>query len=112
MPLDATRPDPQPEPFAEPFAEREARERLGHERATRLAQLKAFDDAGHAPGDALVAERKASIGQVLEDIDKALARLDQGEYGVCQGCSRAIPPERLEILPYARCCVGCQRHAA
>ncbi|MFC9672704.1 TraR/DksA family transcriptional regulator [Streptomyces sp. NPDC056949] len=108
MSLDTAHPDPQPGRLAA----REVRRRLQHERASRLAQLTAFADAGHDPGDALVVAQKASIDRVLKDITAAVERLDQGGYGVCQVCGRPIPLERLEILPYARCCVGCQRRTA
>jgi DnaK suppressor protein len=40
--------------------------------------------------------------------ERALARLDEGAYGICEGCGRQIPPERLEIFPSATSCVGCQ----
>ena len=44
----------------------------------------------------------------LEQIDKALERLDRGTYGLCKECRETIPPERLKILPYALLCVRCQ----
>lgn len=48
----------------------------------------------------------------LEQIDAALTRLDDGTYGSCAACGAAIPVERLEIVPTAEYCVGCQeRHA-
>lgn len=43
----------------------------------------------------------------LHDIDHALARLDTGQYGVCERCRRAIAPERLELLPFAATCATC-----
>lgn len=49
----------------------------------------------------------------LEQIEAALARLDDGTYGICLDCGEPIPPERLEILPYATTCVRCQaKHKA
>ena len=47
--------------------------------------------------------------QVLHAIDEALQRLDAGTYGICQRCSTAIAPERLEAIPYARLCIDCKR---
>ncbi|MFF5483629.1 TraR/DksA C4-type zinc finger protein [Streptomyces sp. NPDC012935] len=44
--------------------------------------------------------------QALKEIDAVFARLQQGTYGICQGCGRSIPVERLEILPYARCTIA------
>ncbi|HEX6968110.1 MAG TPA: TraR/DksA C4-type zinc finger protein [Micromonosporaceae bacterium] len=40
--------------------------------------------------------------------ERALARLDEGEYGICEGCGTQIPMERLEIFPSATSCVRCQ----
>ena len=44
----------------------------------------------------------------LEVVDAALARLDDGSYGTCIRCGRAIAPERLEALPWAAHCIECQ----
>ncbi|QGV81952.1 TraR/DksA family transcriptional regulator [Streptomyces ficellus] len=97
----------------ERFSVHEARQRLEHERHARLTQLQAVGEAsGGAPEahDLQIVQRGA-IEHALKDIDAALARLQQGTYGTCQGCDRPIPVERLEILPYARCCVPCQQRA-
>ena len=45
----------------------------------------------------------------LAELDAALARLDDGTYGTCVRCSRAIAPERLDALPWAAHCIDCQR---
>lgn len=45
----------------------------------------------------------------VEAIDVALARFDQGEYGVCEHCGHEIPFERLEALPYTTVCAECSR---
>jgi RNA polymerase-binding transcription factor DksA len=47
--------------------------------------------------------------QLIEAINLALARLDQGVYGRCQACQQAIPRVRLQALPYARHCMACAR---
>jgi RNA polymerase-binding protein DksA len=46
---------------------------------------------------------------VLADIDEALARIDQGTFGMCTTCGKPIAPERLEARPWATLCIGCQR---
>jgi RNA polymerase-binding protein DksA len=46
---------------------------------------------------------------VLAAIDAALARIENGTYGICQRCGKAIAPERLEALPYAELCIDCKR---
>jgi DnaK suppressor protein len=44
----------------------------------------------------------------LRDIDAALARHAEGEYGQCVGCGGDIPLRRLRSLPSARYCRACQ----
>src|SRR5690606_409462 len=44
----------------------------------------------------------------IERINKALARLDHGTYGICLDCGQAISAERLQALPYAELCINCQ----
>ncbi|MDR4509550.1 MAG: TraR/DksA family transcriptional regulator [Candidatus Brocadiaceae bacterium] len=43
----------------------------------------------------------------LEKINSALARLEQGEYGICAECKSIIPVERLKAIPYVEHCVSC-----
>jgi DnaK suppressor protein len=54
-----------------------------------------------------------SVGQSLEAgllrIDRALAKLDEGTYGICEGCGRPIPEKRLEAMPESVTCVECAR---
>ena len=44
----------------------------------------------------------------LSEINEAITRIEEGGFGVCQGCSCAIPKARLEAIPYTRFCVQCQ----
>ncbi|GAA4326362.1 TraR/DksA C4-type zinc finger protein [Streptomyces venetus] len=90
----------------------EARQRLEHERTTRLTQLKAIDEAGPDEAEQLMPAQRDTIERVLKEIDAAFARVQDRSYGVCQGCSTRIPVERLEILPYTRFCVPCRRNTA
>jgi DnaK suppressor protein len=46
---------------------------------------------------------------VLEAIDRALARIEDGTYGTCQRRGEQIAPERLEALPWAELCIDCKR---
>jgi DnaK suppressor protein len=47
----------------------------------------------------------------LKLIDAALSRMDSKNYGVCQDCGEAISPRRLEAIPWADRCIGCQERA-
>ncbi len=44
----------------------------------------------------------------LQLIDSALARIENGRYGICMKCGKKIPKERLEAIPYALLCVECK----
>lgn len=44
----------------------------------------------------------------LKLIDSAIARIEQGKYGLCMKCGKKIPKERLEAIPYALLCVDCK----
>src|SRR2546429_9651161 len=44
----------------------------------------------------------------LQAIDDALARIDDGSYGVCESCESDIAEARLEALPFTRLCISCQ----
>ena len=43
----------------------------------------------------------------LEEVDRALVKLDEGSYGTCDRCGGPIPPGRLEAHPWAVRCVTC-----
>ncbi len=45
---------------------------------------------------------------MLEQVERALHKLDDGSYGRCDGCGGPIDPERLEALPHATLCLACQ----
>ncbi len=47
--------------------------------------------------------------EVLYQIDDALKRIDEGTFGICGECSRAIPLSRLKAVPYAPLCIRCQQ---
>ena len=46
---------------------------------------------------------------ILSAIDEALARMDEGTYGICQRCGRPIGEERLEAIPWATLCIDDKR---
>ncbi len=62
--------------------------------------------------DVMEQERLSTISADLQDmlrqIDRALERLDDGSYGICQRCGQPINPERLEAFPYVAYCIDCQ----
>jgi len=70
-------------------------------------------DVVDAALDACYDELNSQLAQVgsreIERIECALDALQNGTYGICEGCNQAIPKKRLEFLPYATHCVDCQR---
>jgi len=49
--------------------------------------------------------------QTLAQIDRALAKLDDGTYGTCDRCGKPIGEERLRARPWATLCIDDQRLA-
>jgi DnaK suppressor protein len=48
-----------------------------------------------------------SISSSIASIDRALEKVADGTYGVCDGCGREIAPARLEALPATARCFDC-----
>ena len=46
-------------------------------------------------------------GSALEQIEAALERIEDGDYGSCQECGSTIPKTRLNAIPYTPFCVKC-----
>ena len=46
---------------------------------------------------------------LLSKVEWALAKMDEGTYGICESCGKSIPLARLDVLPYATLCVDCAR---
>ena len=46
---------------------------------------------------------------VLQAIEAALGRIEDGTFGICGTCGQPISEERLEAIPYATQCIDCRR---
>ena len=44
---------------------------------------------------------------ILRDVDRALEKIQNGTYGICDRCGKLIPEARLEARPWSVLCVGC-----
>lgn len=55
--------------------------------------------------DLLLGDRER---EKLRNIDEALLKIEDGEYGICEECEEEIPVGRLKIVPFARYCVKCK----
>jgi DnaK suppressor protein len=72
-------------------------------------------DVVDAALDAAQDEISSQLAEVesreLVNIERALVRIKNGNYGECEGCGERIPLARLNALPYATSCIECQRAA-
>ena len=72
-----------------------------------------FDEEG-GEGNTSNVEREvdlvlsAQARAAVDEIDRALAKIDAGTYGICEKCGKPIPHARLKALPYAALCVQCK----
>jgi DnaK suppressor protein len=46
------------------------------------------------------------LDAMLRDVDRALQKIDDGTYGICDRCGRLIPEERLDARPWSVLCVA------
>lgn len=75
-------------------------------------------DFGFADSAQSTAERGKVLALIdrlrdqLRDVERALAKIDRGDYGTCDRCGQPIGPERLEALPYSVLCVSCKQKSA
>ena len=82
-----------------------------------LKELKAQNsgDVIDAALDSVQDEISSQLAEVesreLVRIEVALERMRNGQYGLCEACGINIPMARLNALPYATCCIKCQREA-
>ena len=93
------------------------RRELLAQRAFRVQQLKALD--ARVPEeleDVALSEvhhaLRLAARLVLDDIDRALVRIDRGSYGRCERCLDAIPLERLRAVPMTPWCGHCREQVS
>ncbi|OFW55004.1 MAG: hypothetical protein A2V75_09355 [Actinobacteria bacterium RBG_16_70_17] len=85
---------------------------LGADETGELRADVEFGD-GFADAAAATAERTEVLGLVdslkrnLDNVDRALARINEGQYGVCLDCGRDIGADRLASRPESVYCVEC-----
>jgi DnaK suppressor protein len=81
-----------------------------------LRNLKSSDATGDSADVAFESGSEEMASQLAEldarelnQIERALLRLKQGTYGLCEACGCKIPVGRLNALPYTTLCIACQR---
>ena len=69
------------------------------------------DKASQSIEKELLFELSDNERMTLDHIEAALRKIDKGTYGICESCRKPIPRPRLDALPFARYCIGCQSSA-
>lgn len=93
---------------------KEAKERIGRhfEKEKRVLVETALDDGDWSlvslaeDVEIAILERHKAM---LNKIDEALEKLEEGTYGICEGCGQEISEKRLKAIPFAIYCIDCQQ---
>jgi DnaK suppressor protein len=91
-------------------------DRAASDMAERLGDSvhDAGDDSADAGTKAFEREHELALNQNAQDLldqaERALARIDAGTYGVCESCGKPIGKARLLAFPRAILCVACKQH--
>ena len=65
------------------------------------------DDAAHSYGRKLQGDLEEHEWVKLKQVEAALKKVEDGEYGICEQCKQEILETRLEIMPYTEFCIHC-----
>jgi DnaK suppressor protein len=84
---------------------------LGSQKLTSAGTGDVGDAAFEHQGEELSTQLAELEARELNQIERALLRLKQGTYGMCEACGCKIPVARLNVLPYSTLCIKCQRES-
>jgi RNA polymerase-binding protein DksA len=95
----------------------EALDYIHEENRSQLEDEREEIQSDNHPGDMatstfdreLDATLEGNEERLLQAIDAALRRIEDGIYGTCQNCGQPIGEERLEALPWTTRCIDCKR---
>lgn len=89
---------------------------LGYEDSVRenLGELSSYDNHPADLGSETFELSKQfalsrHLARQLDELYKALEKMNKGEYGICEFCGQEIGFERLDIVPDARLCIKCEK---
>lgn len=106
--------------MAEPSVENTVRDELIEEQARLEGQIASLEqgsgsspefDDNFADSGQVAAEQgenmslAAQLRAELDEVERALAKLDEGVYGLCETCGQPVGTDRLEAMPAARFCI-------
>lgn len=78
----------------------------------RLAD-SAGDDQGDSGSKTIEHEQEITVANTIAEkiyqVERALDRLDDGDWGICERCGKPIPAARLAVFPSATLCVACKQ---
>jgi DnaK suppressor protein len=66
------------------------------------------DDGTDAFEQAVGVALQRKVETSLEEVGRALDKLNDGTYGLCEACGARVDRARLEALPHAKYCLTCQ----
>lgn len=95
-------------------AQRMRRAALADAETGGIGELSLYDQHPADLGSELAARQtdlglEQNIDRMLRQVNRALKRIEEGTYGVCERCGGPIEKERLEAAPYVTTCVACQQ---
>lgn len=84
------------------------------ERVTAIASDKQHPASADSEEQAVELENEEVLSaldeearETLNQVDQALHRIEQDEYGLCRLCGNPIAPARLRAIPQAALCIEC-----
>ena len=82
-----------------------AHHKINGNEAEQMADIS--DDAARSYGRKLQGELEEHEWVKLQQVEAALKKVEDGEYGICEQCEQEILETRLEIMPYTEFCMQC-----
>jgi RNA polymerase-binding protein DksA len=93
--------------LAQQKAELQKRVSTIHEHARDPLEQDSAEQAAQLGNVAVVAALESEAIQQIAEIEAAMQRLDNGNYGVCFSCGELIGEGRLRVRPAATQCLDC-----
>ncbi|MDD5749736.1 MAG: TraR/DksA C4-type zinc finger protein [Patescibacteria group bacterium] len=79
--------------------------------SAKFVDLGDKDDENAA--EVAIFEKNLSLEKTLEvslyNVNKALKKIEEGNYGICEKCNSVINPDRLKAFPSATSCMDCKK---